>query len=68
MKVTNLKTIYLSEKEIKEAISCWMQIRNPFVYSNLATHLKNNTCSYDWEMKDGKFASTNSYFSKIQKI
>ncbi len=55
MKVTNLKTIYLSEKEIKEAISCWMQIRNPFIYSNLATHLKNNTCTYDWEMKNGKF-------------
>ena len=27
MKITNMKTVYLSEKEIKEAVICWMQIR-----------------------------------------
>jgi|TARA_Y100000034_G_scaffold68555_1_gene82741 hypothetical protein len=66
MKVTNLKTIYLSEKEVKEAISCWMQIRNPFMYSNLATHLKNNTCTYDWEMKNGKFAFVVSINGEVE--
>ena len=54
MKITNMKTVYLSEKEIKEALICWMQIKNPFAYNSLASHLRGNRCSYDWEMKEGK--------------
>tara|TARA_Y100000034_G_scaffold19103_1_gene21374 strand:+ start:1440 stop:1739 length:300 start_codon:yes stop_codon:yes gene_type:complete len=56
MKITNMKTVYFSEKEIKEALICYMQVRNPFVYNNLATHMRENRCSYDWETKEGQMS------------
>ena len=67
MKITNLKTVYLSEKEIKEAIICWMQNKNPFVYKNLAEHLKENKCSYGWEMKKGEFMFVISIDGEIEE-
>ena len=53
MRVTNIKTVYLSEKEIKEAITCWMRVKNPFGSHHIVEHLKENRCTYDWEMRSG---------------
>tara|TARA_Y100000034_G_C6882525_1_gene404623 strand:- start:378 stop:677 length:300 start_codon:yes stop_codon:yes gene_type:complete len=55
VRITNLKTVYLTEKEIKEALTCWMRIKNPFAYNAVVEHLKENKCTYDWEMRNGEF-------------
>jgi hypothetical protein len=68
MKITNMKTVYLSEKEIKEAVICWMQIRNPFIYNDLATHMRQNRCSYDWETKEGKMRFVVSIDGEVDEI
>ncbi len=67
MKITNLKTVYLSEKEIKEAITCWMRIKNPFEYNSLAAHIKDNKCTYDWEMKEGEILFVVSIDHEIEE-
>ena len=67
MEITNIKTVYLSEREIKEALFCWMQIRNPFAYTNLAAHMRANRCSYDWEMKEGKMRFVISVDGEVEE-
>jgi len=67
MRITNIKTVYLSEKEIKEALIFWIQIRNPFAYTNLATHMRANRCSYDWEMKEGKMRFVVSVDGEVEE-
>ena len=67
MKITNMKTIYLCEKEIKEALICWIRLRNPIVYDSLSEHLRENKCSYDWEMKQGQMRFVISIDGEVEE-
>jgi len=49
MKVKSIKSIYLSEKELKAAICNWLHIRGRH---DLATHLENNLCEFEWTLQD----------------
>lgn len=51
MKVKSIKTIYLSEGELKEAIYNWLLSRDRH---DLATHLKDNLCTFDWSFEEQK--------------
>jgi len=62
-----MKTVYLSEKEIKEALVYWMQIRNPFAYNSLSAHLRENKCTYDWEMKQGEMRFVISIDGEVEE-
>ena len=68
MKITNLKTVYLTEKEIKEALTCWMHIKNPLAYNVVVEHINENKCTYDWEMKNGEFLFVVSIEGEIDEI
>ena len=49
MKVKSIKSIYLSEKELKGAIWNWLHIRGRH---DLATHLEDNSCEFEWTRQD----------------
>jgi hypothetical protein len=49
MKVKSIKSIYLSEKELKAAICNWLHIRGRH---DLATHLGDNLCEFEWTLQD----------------
>ena len=51
MRTTSLKSIYLSQKELKVAISDFLTRRSG--RSDLAFHLDENVCEMDWAA-DGK--------------
>ena len=45
MKITSLKTIYLEEYELKQAIIEYLEKE----HEDLAQHLYDNSCSMDWK-------------------
>lgn len=49
MKVKSIKSIYLSEKELKQAIGDWLHVHG---YFSLADHLENNLCEFEWSHQD----------------
>ena len=49
MKVKSTRSIYLSEKELKEAIADWLFSKGHF---DLAKHLVSNHCVFDWTYQD----------------
>ena len=51
MRTTSLKSIYLTEKELKQAISNWIKIEHKDTV--LAIHLEENVCDMSWS-QDGK--------------
>jgi hypothetical protein len=51
MRTTSLKSIYLTEKELKQAISNWIKIEHKD--TELAIHLEENVCDMAWS-QDGK--------------
>ena len=51
MRTTSLKSIYLTEKELKQAISNWIKIEHKD--TELAIHLEENVCDMSWS-QDGK--------------
>ena len=51
MKVKSMKTIYLSEEELKEAIYNWLLSHD---YHDLAKHLNDNLCNLEWSHQEQK--------------
>jgi len=49
MKVKSIKSIYLSEKELKQAITDWLKTHG---HTSLADHLENNLCQFEWSHQD----------------
>jgi hypothetical protein len=49
MKVKSIKSIYLTEKELKEAIFEWLMGHSRY---SLAKHLKDNGCEFEWTQQD----------------
>jgi len=49
MKVKSIKSIYLSEKEIKQAVCDWLHAHGRL---DLAKHLENNPCEFEWTQQD----------------
>ena len=49
MKVKSIKSIYLSEKELKGAICNWLHDHGRH---DLATHLEDNLCEFEWSHQD----------------
>ena len=52
MRVTSLKTIYLTEEELKQVISNHLREKGDHI---LAEHLHTNICTMEW-LKNGNFA------------
>ena len=50
MRTTSLKSIYLTEKELKQALASWIEEHRD---AELAVHLKENECDMSWS-QDGK--------------
>jgi hypothetical protein len=53
MRTTSLKTIYLAEKELKQAIANWIELEHKD--TALADHLMNNACEMEWTQDGGEF-------------
>jgi hypothetical protein len=51
MRITSLKTIYLTEKELKHALANWIELEHKD--TELAVHLEENACEMAWS-QDGK--------------
>ena len=51
MRITLLKTIYLTEKELKQALVNWIELEHKD--TELAVHLEENACEMAWS-QDGK--------------
>ena len=49
MKVKSIKSIYLSEKELKEAICLWLWTHG---HLGLLKHLQDNLCEFEWTNQD----------------
>ena len=49
MKVKSVKSIYLSQKELKDAICQWLSAHG---HLGLAKHLKHNLCEFEWSHQD----------------
>jgi|DEB0MinimDraft_10_1074344.scaffolds.fasta_scaffold09766_7 hypothetical protein len=49
MKVKSIKSIYLTEKELKQAIADWLHAHG---YARLADHLEDNLCEFEWSHQD----------------
>jgi len=49
MKVKSIKSIYLSEKELKDAICKWLYAHGRI---GLAKHLESNLCEFEWSHED----------------
>ena len=52
MKVTNIKTLYLSKEELKEAIIKYLVLSDKWI---LAEHLRQNTCDMVWSRGEKEF-------------
>ena len=53
MKITSLKSIYLSERELRQAIANW--IKSEHGNSEIADHLVNGSCGMDWAQSGNEF-------------
>ena len=53
MRVTSLKSIYLTEKELKQAIADWIKAEHNNVA--LADHFMNDTCDMSWDSGGDEF-------------
>ena len=53
MKITSLKSIYLTEKELKQAIANW--IKSKHGNSEIVDHLVNGSCEMDWTQEGLEF-------------
>jgi hypothetical protein len=53
MRTTSLKSIYLTEKELKQAISNWIKIECED--TELAAHLEENVCDMSWSQDGQEF-------------
>ena len=51
MRTTSLKSIYLTEKELKQALANWIELEHKD--TELAVHLEENACEMAWS-QDGK--------------
>jgi hypothetical protein len=53
VRTTSLKTIYLTEKELKQAVANWIEL----VYEDieLAVHLEENVCDLSWSQGGKEF-------------
>jgi len=51
VRTTSLKTIYLTEKELKQAIANWIELE--YKDTELAVHLEENPSEMTWS-QDGK--------------
>ena len=51
MRTTSLKTIYITEKELKQALANWIELEHKD--TELAVHLEENACEMAWAL-DGK--------------
>ena len=51
MRTTSLKTIYITEKELKQALANWIELEHKD--TELAVHLEENVCDMAWS-QDGK--------------
>ena len=51
MRTTSIKLIYLTEKELKQAIANWIELEHKD--TELAIHLEENVCDMSWS-QDGK--------------
>jgi len=49
MKVKSIKSIYLSQKELKGAICNWLYAHGHIC---LAKHLESNLCEFEWSHQD----------------
>ena len=49
MKVKSIKSIYLSQKELKYAICNWLYAHG---HIGLAKHLESNPCEFEWSHQD----------------
>lgn len=49
MKVKAIKSIYLTERELKQAICDWLCKHG---YASLGDHLQNNLCEFEWTTQD----------------
>ena len=49
MKVKSIKSIYLSQKELKDAICKWLYAHG---HIGLAKHLESNPCEFEWTHQD----------------
>lgn len=49
MKVKSIKSIYLSQKELKGAICNWLYAHG---HIGLSKHLESNPCDFDWSHED----------------
>jgi len=49
MKVKSIKSIYLSQKELKEAIFEWLMGHSHY---SLAKQQKDNGCEFEWTLQD----------------
>ena len=52
MEVTNIKTLYLTKEELKEAIEKYLVLNDKWL---LAEHLRKNTCDMVWTRGEKKF-------------
>jgi hypothetical protein len=53
MRTTSLKTIYLTEKELKQAIANWIELE--YKDTGLAGHLEENACEMTWSQNGKEF-------------
>ncbi len=51
MRTTSLKTIYITEKELKQALASWIELEHKD--AGLTAHLAENVCDMSWS-QDGK--------------
>ena len=51
MRITSLKTIYITEKELKQALANWIELEHKD--TKLAVHLEENESDMSWD-QDGK--------------
>jgi hypothetical protein len=53
MRTTSLKTIYITEKELKQAIASWIELEHKD--AELAVHLEENVCEIAWSQDRKEF-------------
>ena len=84
MRTTSLKTIYITEKELKQALASWIELEHKD--TELAVHLEENECELSWSQDrkefiismDGEFIdnvicdsheqNNDCYVSKVQEM
>ena len=54
MRTTSLKTIYITEKELKQALANWIELEHRD--TELAVHLEENECDMSWSQGGKEFA------------